>query len=169
VPPPAEPAKPPAEDLSALIAARRRARGELVAVAPQPPAESEKERHNQQVAESLGLNRTPTFGTNPDRGGGVFQIRNKSLDYAEFAFFGWNKIVRRNTLQRIEVARGSNPNIEIAVVKRIIEIIRDHATENFEWESPRTGRYVTLSARLSDNAELEAFMIREFFPEMRNR
>ena len=169
VAPAAEPAKPPAEDLAAMIAARRRARGEIVAVAPQPPAETEQERHNRQVAESLGLNRTPTFGTNPDRGGGVFQIRSKSLDYADFAFFGWNKAVGRNTLQRIEVARGNNPNIEIAVVRRIIEIIRDHATGDFQWESPRTGRMVTLSARASDTAELEAFMIREFFPEMRNR
>ena len=152
-----------------MIAARRRARGELVAVAPQPPAETEQERHNRQVTENLGLNRTPTFGTNPDRGGGVFQVRSKSLDYADFAFFGWNKAVGRNTLQRIEVPRGNNPNIETAVVKRIIEIIRDHATGNFEWESPRSGKYVTLSARIQDNAELEAFMMREFFPEMRTR
>ena len=169
VAPPAEPAKPPAEDLSAMIAARRRARGEPVAVAPQPPAETEQERHNRQVTENLGLNRTPTFGTNRDRGGGVFQVRSRSLDYADFAFFGWNKAVGRNTLQRIEVPRGNNPNIETAVVKRIIEIIRDHATGNFEWESPRSGKYVTLSARIQDNAELEAFMMREFFPEMRTR
>jgi hypothetical protein len=33
--------------------------------------------------------------------------------------------------------------------------------------SPRLGRELTLSARLSDNSELEAFMIQEFFAEWR--
>ena len=124
-PAPAEPARPPAEDLASLIAARRRARGEPAQAAPSPPAETEQQRHSREVAENLGLTRTPTFGSNPERGGGVFQVRSKSLDYAELSFYGWNKMVGRITLQRIEVPRGSNPSIEIAVVRRIIEVIRD--------------------------------------------
>jgi hypothetical protein len=163
------PAKPPVADLSAMLAQRRAARGESAPAPAAPPVETEQQRHNRIVAENLGLTRTPTFGTNPDRGGGVFQIRNKSLDYAEFAFFGWNNEVKRNTLQRIEVARGNQPNIEIAIVRRIIEIIRERASGDFDWESPRTGRYMTLSARPADTAELEAFMLKEFFPEYRVR
>ena len=165
---PAESARPPVEDLAALIAARRRARDPGTA-APPSPAETEQERHNRVVAENLGLNRTPTFGTNPDRGGGVFQVRSVSLDYAEFAFFGWNKEIKRNSLQTIEVRRGNNPSIELAVARRIIEVIRDHATGDFMWESPRSGRGVWLSARAADSAGLEEFMLKEFFPAYRGR
>lgn len=168
-PAPAEPARPPAGDLASFIAARRRARGDPAPSAPPAPAETEQQRHNRIVAESLGLNRTPTFGTNPDRGGGVFQVRSMSLDYAEFAFFGWNKAVGRNTLQRLEVERGGNPTIEIAVVRRIIEVIRGQASGDFQWDSPRTGQMVTLSARVADTDELEAFLMRDFFPGARAR
>jgi hypothetical protein len=45
----------------------------------------------------------------------------------------------------------------------MIAIIREYETEDFVWESPRLTRNITLSARLRDNAELEEFMMREFF------
>jgi hypothetical protein len=51
----------------------------------------------------------------------------------------------------------------------MIAIIRDHESEDFIWESQRLGRDVRLSARLSDNAGLEDFMMREFFPAARPR
>src|SRR6185369_14672756 len=88
--------RPPAEaDLSSYIAARRNARGEAPATsesnAPNaPPAESEKERLNRVVTANLGLNKTPTFGDDPKRGGGMFQIRRIGYDDAEFYFNGWN-------------------------------------------------------------------------------
>jgi len=86
-----------------------------------------------------------------------------TYDDAEFVFFGWNRDIRRNTAQLIEVRRGNNKDIRIAVVRKIIAIIREYEQEEFLWESKRLGRNLTLSARAKDNAGLEDFMMREFF------
>jgi len=175
VPKPAPPAAAPAPptpdlDFSAYLDERRRARG---APAPAPaapqdavpsaePVESERERHNRIVAANLGLSRTPTYGPDPT-GGGVFQILRLGTDHAEFMFFGWNKDIRRNSRQRIEVSRGENPDIRIATVRRMITIIRDNESGDFTWVSRVQGRDVKLSARPQHNAELEAFLMTEFF------
>ena len=112
------------------------------------------------------MNRTPTYG--PERkGGGIFQLERVGYTSAEFTFFGWNKDIRRRAKQTIEVQIGANPDIRIAVVRRMIVIIREHETEDFVWVSPRLGREVTLSARLRDNAGLEDFLMQEFFPASR--
>ena len=66
-------------------------------------------------------------------------------------------------LQIIEVRKGNNPDIRIAVVRKIIEIIRAHEPGDFVWVSRRNTRGVALSARLADNAALEDYMMREFF------
>ena len=161
--------RPPAEtDLSAYIAARRSARGDAPATsesnAPNaPPAESEKERLNRIVAANLGLNQTPTFGDDPKRGGGMFQIRRIGYDDAEFIFNGWNQDIGRVARQLIEVRKGTNPDIRIAVVRKIIEIIRAHEPGDFVWVSRRASKPVALSARPADNAALEDYMMREFF------
>ena len=176
VPPPAAPAAaapaltPVEGDFSSFLEARRRARGAAPAEsAPRTQEiEDERERHNQAVAANLGLNRTPTFGRDRS-GGGVFQIQRLSVDTAEFIFFGWNADIRRNSTQRIEVKKGDNADIQIAVVRRMIGIIRDHESGDFTWISRRLGRDVTLSARASDNAGLEDFMLQEFFADGRVR
>ena len=169
-PPSPETARAPAtDDLASFVEARRRARKPAPASPPSPPAESEQERLNRAAAANLGLNRTPSFGSDRERGGGIFQIARMGFNDAEFFFFGWNKAIRRNSRQMIEVQRGSNPNMEIAVVRRMIQIIRDHEREDFVWESHRLGRDVNLSARLADNAGLEDFLMREFFPANRPR
>ena len=167
-PPPAEvaPPRPPAElDLSAYIAARRNARGEPAppSDASVPPAETEKERLNRIVTANLGLNKTPTFGDDPKRGGGMFQIRRVGYDDAEFLFNGWDQDIGRVARQLIEVRKGANPDIRIAVVRKIIEIIRAHEPGDFIWVSGRLNRQVALSARPADNAALEDYMMQEFF------
>jgi hypothetical protein len=175
-PPPAEAARAPAsDDLAAFIEARRRSREPAPASAPSqpsppaPPVETEQQRINRIAAANLGLDRTPSFGEDKNRGGGIFQIQRIGFDSAEFIFFGWNRFVKRNTQQTIEVLRGDNPNIQMAVVRKMIAIIREHETEDFVWQSRRLGRDVSLSARMSDNAGLEDFLMREFFPEIRSR
>jgi hypothetical protein len=45
----------------------------------------------------------------------------------------------------------------------MIEIIRDREPGDFVWVSQRLGRNVNLSARPSDNAGLEDFLMQEFF------
>ena len=170
VPAPAETARPPADqDFAAAIEARRRGREPVAAPPPSPPAESEQERHNREVAANLGLNRTPSFGSERQRGGGMFQIQRMGYDDAEFFFYGWNKEIRRNSQQMIEVRLGNNPNMQIAVVRRMIAIIRAHVDGNFLWESQRLNKDVTLSARPDDNAGLEEFLMLEFFSDVRRR
>ncbi|MSQ70150.1 MAG: hypothetical protein EXR27_02515 [Betaproteobacteria bacterium] len=171
-PPPRESAAPPARpsiqgDMFSMLQERRRARGEVTPDAPSP--EEEKARHSRAVAESLGLNRPQSFGFDPRTGGGVFQIERMGFDSAEFLFFGWNKEVRRNTRQLIEVRRGSNPDTRVAVVRKMISIIREHEKGDFVWESRRLGRNLILSAKLGDNAGLEEFLMQEFFEDPRGR
>ena len=177
--PPAEAARPPAdaakpaanEDLASFIEARRRARGAVPAPPPSPggppSTETEQERHNRTVAANLGLNRTPSFGADTKPGGGIFQVMRMGYNDAEFVFFGWNKDISRNSRQTIEVRRGDNPSMEVAVVRKMIAIIREHVNGDFQWGSPRLRREVTLSSRVADNAGLEDFMMLEFFPDRR--
>lgn len=163
-----QPARPPSDgDLASYIEARRRARGQPDAPAPllsnAQPVEDDKARSERIAAANLGAQRAQTFGYDPKQGGGVFQIVHMGYDNAEFAFFGWNKDIRRNTKQVIEVRKGNNSDIRIAVVRRMIAIIREYEREDFIWDSYRLGRSLTLSARERDNAGLEEFMMREFF------
>ena len=163
------PTPPPPEDFAAALEARRRARGESPAPAAQenlaspPTTEDANARANRIAAANLGTHNKPTFGADPRRGGGVFEIRHKGYDYAEFLFYGWNKDIRRNTAQVIPVRKAGHSTIELAIVRRMIVIIREHEQGDFVFESRRLGRHVTLSARARDNAGLEAFMLREFF------
>ena len=158
----------PDADLASYIASRRRARGEAPAQAAQP-AETDQQRHNRVVAENLGLTKAPTFGNDPARGDGVFTVRSMAYDSGEFAFYGWTKAINRDSLQVIEVRRGNNENMEIAMVRRMIVIIRELSSGDFLWQSRRLGKGVWLSARPRDTAELEAFMLREIFPDPRPR
>jgi len=156
-----KPAPSMAGDMASYIEAQRRAR-DIPAPAPSA-AESEEARRQRIIAGNLGSSREQAFGYDPSRGGGVFQIQSISLDYAEFVFHGWNKDVGRNTKQLIEVRRGNNSDIRLAVVRKMISIIRDYEREDFLWVSRRLGNSVMLSARARDNAGLEEFMMREFF------
>ena len=161
------------EDLASYVEARRRSREPpaqpSIPAQPAPPAESEQARQNREAAARLGFSATPTFGTNKNLGGGTFQVRSVTFDRAELAFYGYNKLINRISLQVFEVQRGSNPSTQIAVVRKIIEIIREQENGNFLWESLRLRRDLTLSARPADNAGLEAFMMEEFFSDGRLR
>jgi hypothetical protein len=165
---PTVPAPKPAPmgDMASYIEARRRARGDVESPVPAAP-ESAETRAARLAAGNLESTRETAFGYDPNKGGGVFQIQSMNIDYAEFLFHGWNKDVKRNTKQLIDVRRGNNSDIRIAVVRRMIAIIREYEREDFIWQSNRLGRSVTLSARARDNAGLEEFMMQEFFYSVR--
>lgn len=164
-PPVAAPAPPPPlqGDLAAYIASRRLARGESAEGSGPTAAEREKARRDAIVAANIGSLRADAFGQEPKNGGGTFQIRSMAFDSAEISFYGWNRDIGRRTFQVLEVRRGDNTDINIAIVRRIIAIIRDYENADFRWDSKRLGRDLILSARPQDNAELEAFMMQEFF------
>jgi hypothetical protein len=149
-------------DLSSYIAAKRRARGEPES-GPSSPGEDENARVNRIVAANLASINAPTFGADRRNSGGMFQITQLNPDSAEFTFYGWNKDIKRRASQRIDVRRGPNADIRIAIVRKMIAIIREYEQEDFTWRSTRLARDVTLSARAADNEGLEQFMLREFF------
>jgi hypothetical protein len=161
------PAPPPVEgDLSSYIASRRAARGETPS-APSvaaPARESDAARRERAIAQNLaGLNEPRALTGNPRNGGGLFQITLKSYDFAEFRFYGWSPEIQRQAPQRIEVRKGSNPSIDVAIVRRMIQIIRETQKGDFVWRSDRQGRDITLSARPEDNERLERFLMDEMF------
>lgn len=158
----------PAEDLAAMIEARRRARAQnapagIAAPPPPQPAEDDIARRDRIVAANMSTIRAPTLGDKPNNSGGVFSIQRLGPFDAEFLFYGWNKDVNRRMSQVIEVRIGNHGTIELAVVRRMIAIVREHEREDFSWQSQKAGRVVRLSARAADTAAFEEFLMREFF------
>lgn len=94
---------------------------------------------------------------------GIFQILNKGVQTGRFSFRGWTNNPRETTRQTFEVDAGVGGNVELAMIRRMIELIREHYTGDFNWDSHRLNRVVVLSARQADTATLEAFMMKEFF------
>lgn len=153
-----------AGDLLAYVEARRLARADPSPPdSPSPRVESDNSRASRIAAANLATQRPITFGYDPSRSGGVFQMERMAHDHAEFIFVGWNSDIRRRTKQLVEVRKGNNSDIRIAVVRRMIAIIRELEPVEFGWDSQRLGRSVMLSSLMRDNAGLEEFMMREFF------
>lgn len=162
-PPPAAKAAPPTQenDFATYVEARRRARGETPVDAPSLAVE----RANRGVLDNARLNQPqPTTFAAPKRqnGYGSFEIRHRAYDYAEYMFKGWNENFRRDGMELILVRKGDASNIDIAVIRSIIEIIRRTENGDFSWQSHRLGRALVLSARARDNASLEEFLLKEF-------
>ncbi len=161
-PPPAPP--PPAADMQALVNARRaRRQAEEREAASAPgspyrlPPPTEEERANAAIERNL------RSLSGDDGTGGVFQILEKGTRTAEFAFNGWRAETGRRWREVIEVDAGEGGDIDLAIVRRMIALIRTHYDGDFRWESRRLGKVVVLSARPEDNAQLEQFLLREFF------
>ena len=155
-PTPPRPSRPEEGDLWSYLQARRRERGESEA----PAVETPKADPNANIAANLPSAATGVATPDSSKGGGIFEIKRMDYDDAEFLFFGWNKEMGRKTPQTIEVRKGNNSSMEIAVVRKMISIIREYSTEDFVWRS--RNRDVTLSARLADNAALESFLMHDF-------
>ena len=153
---------PPAEDFAAYVEAQRRARGES-ASASSAPAEDENARATRLAVANLATQKAQGVGYDPNRSGGIFTMKSRGVDYAEFMFNGWHTDARRNMAQLIEVRKGNHDTIEVATVRKMIEIIRANVQGDFQWRSHRMNKVVTLSARERDNAGLEEFLMREFF------
>jgi hypothetical protein len=94
---------------------------------------------------------------------GIFEIRSKNDRTAKFSFKGWKNDSSNSRLEIIDVEAGTNNDIDLAIVRSMIEVIRRDYKGDFNWESQRLGRVIVLSARMQDNAGLEEFLMREFF------
>jgi hypothetical protein len=155
-PPEPMPVKPAPEppDMLAMIEARRAQRRALEAQRPQVPTAP---------PETDAATRNLQTLTGRDGVSGVFSILRMGTRTGEFAFNGWKPDARSRWREVYEVDAGVGGNLELALVRRMIDLIRDHYTGDFNWESRRLGRVVVLSARPEDRAELEDFLVREFF------
>lgn len=94
---------------------------------------------------------------------GIFQILRIGPRTAEFSFRAWTTGQSNPRLQMIRVEAGTDGDIERAIIRRMIQLIREYYKEDFNWESHRLHRVVVLSARERDTAGLEDFLMREFF------
>lgn len=160
-------------DMAQMLEARRRARAANTMAqaastpAPAAPLEDEKSRRDAIVAANMGTIKAPTMGDTQPRGGGMFSLRRVGIYDGEFVFYGWNRDINRQLSQVIEVKIGKHPNMQIAMVRRMIAIIRDHEKEDFTWQSQGHGRIVRLSARQRDTEALEEYLLGEFFDSVR--
>lgn len=147
-------------DMVAAARARRRAAG--VPVPDDPPADEAGKSQGDEVARA-NIARSIAQARGPRTSGGIFQITHKGVREAEFLFRGWENDSRAAARQLIRVDAGPGGDVEEAIVRRMIQIIRERQSGDFSWNSYRLGRVVVLSARPQDNAGLVDFLKQEFF------
>jgi len=94
---------------------------------------------------------------------GIFQILDIQARTARFSFRSWTTNASNPQRETISVTSGADGDIELAIIRRMIGLIRNYFKGDFNWESQRLGQVVVLSAREEDTAELEDFLKREFF------
>lgn len=165
---PAVPPRPAADaptDMQSYVEAQRARRqaaegfsGRAPAAFPAAPAAGPEPSEDE--IRMAKVKRNLTVGTS-----GIFQIISIESRRAAFSFRGWTNDSSNVRREYVQVEIGNNSSIEIAIVRKMIELIRRYYQGNFNWESQRLDRTVVLSARLEDNEGLEAFMLKEFFGE----
>ena len=128
-------------------------------------ADLENQRRQRVIANNLAGTVHRGSGYEQGSGGGIFRMRRIGSDDAEFWFAGFNKDMDRRTQQIIEVRKGDSSDIHVAVIRKMIAIIRDEVQGDFRWQSVRLGRDIWLSARPADDEELQATLMRELFPD----
>jgi outer membrane biosynthesis protein TonB len=161
-PPAPEKAAPPADMSEMVAAARARRRAAGIPSPDETTGEQDARPQGDEVARA-NVARSIAQARGRSGAGGVFQITHKGTREASFLFRGWDNDSRAGLREMVEVDAGPNGNVEDAIVRKMIEIIRKHQPADFSWNSRRLGRVVTLSARREDNAGLEDFLKKEFF------
>lgn len=141
-----------ATDMMALVQANRQRREGDNRAYPAPSLPMEDAR-DEVIKKNLAQQ-----GTN-----GIFQIKEINLRTAQFTFRGWKSNYGNARLELIDVQAAPNEGIEIAIVRKMIVVIRRDYSGDFHWLSPRYGDVIK-SARIEDTAELEKFLMEEFFP-----
>ncbi|MBU0593765.1 MAG: hypothetical protein KKH74_08530 [Gammaproteobacteria bacterium] len=159
-PEPASELAPPTDMMSYVNAARARRNAAESAAARENAAETARERGpSAEEARMANIRRNlQPMGTN-----GVFQIISMSVRTGKYSFRGWTSNASNARREVIEVDAGPDGDVERAMVRSMIELIRRYYKGDFNWESQRLERSIVLSARMEDNAGLEDFLWQEFF------
>ena len=156
--------EPPVEqqftDMAAYVKAQQAKRLNAEAVAAQINAEAAARERGPTEAQLRDerIKRNLKYGTN-----GIFEITSMGQRNATFAFRGWTNDYSTSKRQFFEVEVSGGQDVRLAMIRRMIALIREHYDGDFNWESHRLGRSVVQSARPEDNAGLEDFLMMEFF------
>ncbi len=160
----AVPAAPRPLSFSEMIEARRRAQQEYESqvnaaesAAARGPSEAERAAAN--------LNRNLQSITQQGGTSGVFSVTEVGTRTGSFKFRGWKDTPGSGWQSTYDVDAGPGGNVHLALVRKMISLIREHYQDKFNWDSHRLGHVVVLSAKLEENAGLEAFLMKEFFNE----
>jgi hypothetical protein len=155
-------AAPPGDMSDMVAAARARRRAAGIPSPDDAPPDQDGRPQGDEVARA-NIARSIAQARGRSGAGGVFQITNKGAREASFLFRGWDNDSRAGLRELVQVDAGPGGNVEDAIVRKMIELIRKYQPGDFSWNSRRLGRVVTLSARREDNAGLEDFLKKEFF------
>lgn len=155
-----EPTEAEPTDMASYIKAQQAKRNVAENSAAQQNAEaiareqgpSEEQKREERIKNNLKT------GTN-----GIFEITSKSGRRIAFSFKGWTNDYSNARREYFEVEAGIDEDVRLLAVQKMISLIRTHYQGDFNWESQRLNRTVVKSARLEDNAELEDFLMMEFF------
>ena len=94
---------------------------------------------------------------------GIFEITSLGGQNATFTFLGWMSDYSASHRQYFEVEAPRGQDVRRVMMRRMISLIREHYQGDFNWESHRLGRTISLSARPEDGSGLEDFLMIEFF------
>jgi hypothetical protein len=94
---------------------------------------------------------------------GIFEITSLGGRHAAFSFKGWTNDYSNARRESFEVEASTGQDVRLVMIRKMISLIRRHYDGDFNWESERLHREIVKSARLEDSAELEEFMMMEFF------
>ncbi len=153
----------PPPDMTAMLNAAREKRQQAreAAAAENAAAQGNRGRSTQEIAEE-NVRRSMDQANGKNGDGGLFTIINKGVRTATFSFRGWEVRVNSNR-QVYEVDAGLGGNVELAIVKKMMEVIRSRFKKQAPWESNRLGRVVMISMAPEDSEETERFLMKEMF------
>ncbi len=156
---PQTPANAPT-DMASYIAQQRAKReaGESAAANQNAAAAAAERGQSDEAKRDARIKNNFNNGTN-----GIFEITNLSSNSASFSFLGWTSSVSNARREFFEVEAKSGQDLRLTMIRRMIVLIRLHYQGDFDWQSQRLSRTISKSARLEDSAELEEFLMQEFF------
>ncbi len=155
-----QPSSDAPKDMSELIAQRRAQREatESDAASQNAAAAAAEQGPSEEAKRDARIKNNFNNGTN-----GIFEITNLSSTSASFSFLGWTSSVSNARREFFDVEAKSGQDVRLVMIRRMIALIRVHYQGDFDWESQRLGRTISKSARVEDSAELEDFLMQEFF------
>ena len=147
-------------DMMAMVNQKRAQREEQESDAARQNAAAAAAERGPSAEEKRDANIKRNFqsGTN-----GVFEITRLESRSASFTFLGWTSSLSNARREFFEVEASSGQDVRLMMIRRMISLIRQHYQGDFDWESHRLGRTIVKSARVEDSAELEEFLMQEFF------